>query len=749
LRIQDPNGLVTTLTYNFRGQVTSKSEAQWVTTYGYDAAGQLIKLTRPDRSFLTFTYDAAHRLTGIADALGNRVAYTLDPASNRIREQVFSASGALTRTRSYGYDSVNRVAQAIGALGQTTSYAYDPNGNLTQVTDPLGKATGADYDPLNRRIGTTDPAGGLTDFSYDALSRLASVTDPRGLITSYAHDGLDDLTSIASPDTGATAKTYDAAGNAVTSTDARGKTTTYAYDALNRVARVAFADGTAITYQYDQGANGKGHLTAMTDASGTTTWAYDIHGRVTSRQQGTGVFALTTGRTYDATTGQLTGMTYPSGSALVYSYDADGRVSAISQRRPFSPATDALLTQIAYQPFGPAASWRQGNGATYSRTFDQDGRIARIGLPSGGTIALTYDAASRITAIAESGLPSKSFGYDALNRLVAYTSGATSQTYAYDANGNRTGFTVQQQPSAPVALTYTYDKASNRLLGIGGGSKESFTYDANGNTLSHNSPGGDYTFTYDARNRRTRSYLGAIATSDVINGLGQRTAQIQGSTERFAYDEAGHLIGSYTSNAFNAAETVWLGDLPVAVLSPVQQPYNIAPDHLSAPHQITNANGHVVWQWDHDPFGNGQPTGSFEYNLRFPGQFYDRNARLHYNYFRDYDPNTGRYIESDPIGLAGGINTYGYVGQNPLGTSDPFGLAQVTVTFGGTLLYKMSGGSIDSGVGVDTTGNLCFVANICTPVAQAKITGPSGQTTLVGTIGGLAGLGGTLGNQQR
>jgi RHS repeat-associated protein len=109
------------------------------------------------------------------------------------------------------------------------------------------------------------------------------------------------------------------------------------------------------------------------------------------------------------------------------------------------------------------------------------------------------------------------------------------------------------------------------------------------------------------------------------------------------------------------------------VLQPVQQPYNIAPDHLGAPHQITNAQGHVVWQWDHDPFGNGLPTGSLEYNLRFPGQVYDQNAKLHYNYFRDYDPRTGRYIESDPIGLRGGIATYDYVRQNPLRFVDPKG----------------------------------------------------------------------------
>ena len=319
-----------------------------------------------------------------------------------------------------------------------------------------------------------------------------------------------------------------------------------------------------------------------------------------------------------------------------------------------------MLSKIAYQPFGPAASWLQGNGASYSRTFDQDGRVAGLALPPSNAIALTYDAASRITGIAETGLPAKAFGYDALNRVVNYTSGTTAQTYAYDASGNRTASTKKAPPAASVALAYNYDKGSNRLLSIGGHWStgytytESFTYDANGNTLSHTSPFADYTYTYDARNRRTKAYAGAYATTDLINGLGQRTAQTLAlSTDHFVYDEAGHLTGSTTASGGVLDETVWLGDLPVAVLSGGQPSY-IAPDHLGAPHQITNAGGHVEWLWDHDPFGNGLPTGSFSYDLRFPGQFYDQRSKLHYNYFRDYDPNTGRYIESDPIGLAGG-----------------------------------------------------------------------------------------------
>jgi len=108
--------------------------------------------------------------------------------------------------------------------------------------------------------------------------------------------------------------------------------------------------------------------------------------------------------------------------------------------------------------------------------------------------------------------------------------------------------------------------------------------------------------------------------------------------------------------------------------------YFIHTDQLNTPRAITNANGTMVWQWDSDPFGkepaNEQPAGhpAFVFNLRFPGQQFDRESNLHYNYFRDYDPALGRYIESDPIGLKGGINTYAYVGGNPLNWVDPEGL---------------------------------------------------------------------------
>ncbi len=143
-------------------------------------------------------------------------------------------------------------------------------------------------------------------------------------------------------------------------------------------------------------------------------------------------------------------------------------------------------------------------------------------------------------------------------------------------------------------------------------------------------------------------------------------------------------VGEYQLTALatdNHGTATYSAPVSIKVLDN-EQVFYIHTDHLNTPRVITDDNGDEVWRWDNeDPFGNNQanesPTGkkAFTFNLRFPGQYYDKETGLHYNYFRDYDPETGRYITSDPIGLAGGLNTYGYVGGNPLSFVDPYGLS--------------------------------------------------------------------------
>lgn len=247
LTITDPNGIITTLTYDLRQRLTSRTVGSELTSFEYWPTGLLKKATLPDGSFLAYTYDAAHRLTDITDADGNTIHYVLDAMGNRTGEETRDASSALTRTRTQIFNTLNQLWRQIGAAGGasvTTIFGYDNNGNQTSIAAPLSRTTGQTYDELNRLKTVTDPATGLTTYGYNALDQLISVTDPKSLTTSYTYNALGDLKTQVSPDTGTTTNTYDSGGNLATSTDARSATATYAYDSLNRVTSVAYGDQT-------------------------------------------------------------------------------------------------------------------------------------------------------------------------------------------------------------------------------------------------------------------------------------------------------------------------------------------------------------------------------------------------------------------------------------------------------------------------------------------------------------------------
>ncbi|MFI3155632.1 MAG: RHS repeat-associated core domain-containing protein, partial [Methylococcaceae bacterium] len=146
------------------------------------------------------------------------------------------------------------------------------------------------------------------------------------------------------------------------------------------------------------------------------------------------------------------------------------------------------------------------------------------------------------------------------------------------------------------------------------------------------------------------------------------------------------LIGEYDATGQLVQEIIWLGDLPVAVFKPAANSgatpdiYYIHADHLGTPRKITRPNDNkVMWSWESEAFGNSLPDqnpsglGNFVFNLRFPGQYYDAETGLHYNMARYYNAQHGRYDQSDRIGLRGGINTYAYVGGNPVSNIDPTG----------------------------------------------------------------------------
>ncbi|WP_231669955.1 RHS repeat domain-containing protein [Ralstonia solanacearum] len=594
----------------------------------------------------------------------------------------------------------------------TTQYAYDAVGNLTQITDPRGLVTTLTYDALGRRTKVQGPPatpGGAAPtaiFSYDGQDRVRQVTDPRSLVTTYTVDGLGNTTQQQSPDTGTTNATYDAAGNLTSRTDARGKTTTFSYDAVDRLTQASYASGTPTVLEYDGGTSPQstdiGHLTRMTDESGSTRFKYDGFGNVGSKTQTTTANGVAKDQTIayaygtsGSSTGHVVSATYPSGNVVGYSYNSAGRIAGLTLTT--ANGSVALLSNIQYQPFGKPSAWTWGNGTAYTRSFDLSGRLTQFPLgattgtgttPNGLSRTVNYDAASRISAYTHTDTSggtgsstataaNQTFGYDDQDRLISYLPANSSQSYSYDANGNRTGQTIGGN-----SYTQTVDPASNRQTASTGPTPATNSYDAAGSLTSD----GTVTYSYSDRGRLASVTKNGITTSYLYNALGQRVVKsgsnVPTGATRYVYDEAGHLIGEYDQSGNAIQETVYLGDTPIATIKNGTA-YYIYADQIDTPRVITDTNNLMVWRWDQaDPFGTTLPDenptslGAFTYNLRFPGQIYDAETGKHYNANRDYDPAGGRYIQSDPIGLKGGQwSTYSYVDGAPTSKVDAKGQA--------------------------------------------------------------------------
>jgi RHS repeat-associated protein len=387
--------------------------------------------------------------------------------------------------------------------------------------------------------------------------------------------------------------------------------------------------------------------------------------------------------------GDLMTITYPSGRVLVITRDT-GELIGMSLAPSAGGTPVPLISNVKWEPFGPVSGWdwNMASGlVNHMRQFDLSGRIVRY--PLGNVLRdVSYDAADRITGfshlLASDGTLqpalNQGFVYDENSRLTSIVTSAASWSIAYDPNGNRTSVSLNGIPS-----TYTTETTSNRLTSITNPAR-SFSYDNAGNTTVDSA---NYTATYGLN--------GAIASITKTGVTGSydydadrrriRKVTSTGEVVIFVYDLEGQLLGEYDQTGNAIREYVWLDSIPVAMFTPdpsnANNPplvYYIHADHLNAPRVVVDTSNQVRWQWLAEPFGTTAPMnnpsglGAFTQNLRFPGQYADTETGLWYNHFRTLDSTKGGYTQSDPAGLAGGVNTYAYVEGNPLLLMDPSGL---------------------------------------------------------------------------
>ena len=719
LSVKDANGVITDLEYHPRGWLTARKTRganasvetdDAITQIEYWPTGLVKKVIQPDGAFTSYTYDAAHRLTDIADNAGNTIHYTLDNAGNRTQEDTQDPGNVLKRTLSRVYNQLGQLQTQADAQANPTDFAYDANGNTDTVTDALGRVTDNDYDPLNRFSRTLQNVGGInaeTKFQYDAQDNLTQVTDPKGLNTTYTYNGLGDLTQLVSPDTGTTAYTYDSAGNRQTQTDARNQTSTYSYDALNRLTGIAYATSSlnvAYTYDTTQAACttaetfSTGRLTQLADASGTTQYCYDRFGNLVRKVQTTNGIAFIVRYAYTLA-GQLSSVTYPDGAIASYIRDAQGRTTQVNVQRA-GATTEVLLNQASYHPFGPVAGWTYGNGRQLLRPLNQNYQPTAIQDTSAGglSVGFAYDPVGNLTQLTPAGgaTPLVKFDYDALSRLITFKDGPTDvaiESYAYDATGNRQSFTNSVGTQA-----YIYPSTNHHLTQVGATVR---SYDNAGNTTAIGGTAKE--FVYDDTGRMSQVKQNAIVQRNyAYNGKGEQVRKYLGTSNTYTlYDESGHWLGDYDSTGAALHQAIWLDDLPVGLIANGNQLHYVEPDHLGTPRVVIEVARNVpVWTWDlkSEAFGNSVPNqdpdadaNPLVLNMRFPGQRYDAASGLNQNGFRDYDAESGRYPQSDPLGLRGGINTYSYAFSNPLMWIDPDGLQVRGATIQGPSMTGAAG----------------------------------------------------------
>ena len=691
----DPNGRVLTMTYASNGvDLVAIDNGFGVERRTYDGTHDLTSVTDRLGNTTLFTYNQYGRVLTATDAAGNTTGFTYDTAGNLVQ-----VSRGTTILGTYTYDEVGRVAGGTDAAGLTLEFAYDdlnhvirvsyPDGTskdltyssccphlITSTTDRAGRTTQFTYNALQKLTGVTYPDGATVNFGYDADMNRTGVTDPNGKTTTFAYDSLDRLIRQTDPTGSVTILSYDANGNRISATDALGNTTHVGYDSMNRVASLTDPAGSVTSFTRDT----RGLVTLETDPLGRgTSYVYDAEGNLTGktdRKEVTLTYAYTA-------TGKLAGITYPGGAQVINTYDDFGRITGMQ---------DPLGTSsYSYDAAGRLASFTDPNGFNLEYAYDTTGNLTRLEYPDGTAVTYGYDALDRLTSVTDprggtadytydpagnlaifthfNGIIT-TYTYDEANRLLGMGSIVSDYQFTLDENGNRI-HSSETEPLAATppatALSYGYNTRRNRLLSAG---SLGYTYDNEGQIS--NAGGTAYAFDYDHR-------LAGIGgdTQFAYDGRGNRlSATRAGVTTRYIYDPWGNLMAIADGANNITARFIYGRGLLATATSDAAYCYHFnANGNTTA---LTDATQNIVNSYAYDPFGQVvDEQETIPQPFKFVGQFgvMAESYGLYYMRARYYDPSVGRFISEDPIGFAGGdVNFYAYVGNQPIGFIDPWGL---------------------------------------------------------------------------
>ncbi|WP_435887007.1 RHS repeat-associated core domain-containing protein [Streptomyces microflavus] len=697
VRVEHPDGSIALIEYNELNQLAAVTGPDGATSrQEYDDRGNPTLFTRPDGSTTRLTHGAKGELIGVDDSLGALDRLRCDAAGLPLA--VRGPLGTVTR---YVRDAFGRPVSITDPQGRSTELEWTVEGKLTRRTDPDGSQQAWTYDGEGNCLAHTDATGGETHFEYTHFDLVSARTTPGGARQEFTHDTELRLTRVTNPQGLTWDYTYDAAGRTSTETDYDGRTLRYSHDPCGQLVSRINGLGQTVRYERDLA----GRVTAK-DADGSITrFAYDLHGRLVSAtgpetelsyvrdSSGRVLREVCEGRelvnTYDAI-GRRTLRVTPSGAVSSWSFPA-GRTAELhasghrlsfrfdeTGRETDRRIGDALTVDLAYDPAGRLIDQlvrTTGDRVLQRRTYTYrpDGHLASAEELTGGRKRLEVSGDGRVTGV---------------------TAENWSERYAYDEAGNQTSASWPGAGDASGPREY----AGTRITRVG---RIRYEHDAQGRVILRQKTRlsrkpETWHYGWDAEDR-----LVSVTTPDGTrwryryDALGRRSSKQRldedGTTvvEEVVFTWDGDTLCEQTTSAAGSPDSVALtwdhdGVKPVTQVERrlVDQAevdsrfFAIITDLIGTPRELVDERGEVAWRTRSALWGTTSWNRDADaYTpLRFPGQYFDPESGLHYNRHRHYDPESGRYLSLDPLGLTPAPNAVTYV-DNPTRWIDPLGLA--------------------------------------------------------------------------
>jgi len=727
-------------TYTDDGQVLSYIDLlNNETLYEYNEFKQLVVVKDLDGE-LTIEYNegkpwpikvtsrAGRIQQGVYDEFGNILEY-IDAENNRYliewseKGDLLSVTNPLDQKRKQTFNSIGQVLTQRNAQDEEITYTYDSLGYLTDIISPLGwNVATYEYDDLGRLILSIDAEGNQTTLSYDAASRLLDVEAPNGNHVSYEYDDFGRLSRRVDYDGGAKTFEYFADNRVSRIEDKSGLVTEFAYDSARRMTKKTTGE-TALGYSYSPLSQIKNAVVIISGKTvpNSPSNSYDHKGRLVS----------------------VNGK-----NPIAYTYDADGFRTTMT----ISGYQGSGLTSYQYDNRGILTQLTNSMGSI-GFEIDALGRRSSMSLPNGSSAQYKYTPAGHIESIQHSGVFNAhyQYGYDVNGQMTSIAGDGIDKHLSYSKKGQ-----LVAADGYGESLNYSYDILGN-LQGNGQ------VYDVANRLIEDD----DFSYTYDLRgslltkqNKSTGSRI--ENTWDVLGQLASVTrypdsvSTVPTATSSFQYDAFGRRVNAirdgveerYLYDGQNRVETHGSNSAlinHVAFGQGIDQPlmmleggtaYGLHANHQGSVMALSDSNG-VVANYAYTPFGRTTVTGDANINpFRYTGREFEADD-LYYYRARYYDPQNRRFTSSDPIGLRGGLNTYGYVGGNPVSFNDPMGETPLHVGFVCAATAIGTAGGFIAGVVQEGAGSLMDGSDFSwSAVANTTIT--TGLGAFVGSVSAVS-----------